>query len=110
MVGREAYQNPGVLLDVDRLYFGDKGSDRSDDKASSLFEQKQQAIRNLYPYIEKQCEKGALLHHISRHTLGLFNGMPGGRQYRRYLSENAHKKGAGPEILEAALQLVKPAL
>jgi tRNA-dihydrouridine synthase A len=57
----------------------------------------------MYPYIEEQLSKGAYLGHISRHMIGLFQAMPGARQWRRYISENAHKKGAGLEVLEAAL-------
>lgn len=96
MLGREAYQNPSVLMGVDSHFY------QEEDPATN----KKQAIRNLYPYIESQLAKGALLNHISRHTLGLFNGEPGARQYRRYISENAHKKGAGCEVIETALSLL----
>ena len=95
MLGREAYQNPSVLLDVDNIYFD-----------QPVKTDKKTAIRNLYPYIEEQLQKGALLHHISRHTLGLFNGEPGARQYRRYISENAHRRGADCEVIEKALNLI----
>lgn len=57
----------------------------------------------MYPYIEKELSGGAYLGHITRHMLGLFQNMPGARQWRRYISENAHKKGAGLEVVEAAL-------
>lgn len=116
MVGREAYHNPGILMDVDRQYFSlthqQEGESREDAdlptaSIETSLEAKKAAVRSLYPYIEEQLCKGALLHHISRHTLGLFNAMPGGRLYRRYLSENAHKKSAGPETLEQALERVK---
>ena len=43
---------------------------------------------------------------ITRHILGLFNGLPGARAWRRHLSEAAHKPGAGPEVIEAALEVV----
>ena len=95
MLGREAYQNPSVLLDVDNIYFD-----------QPVKTDKKTAIRNLYPYIEEQLQKGAFLHHISRHTLGLFNGEPGARQYRRYISENAHRRGADCEVIEKALNLI----
>lgn len=93
MLGREAYHNPSVLLDVDRLYYGDRVG-HSDKKA---------IVRALYPYIEQQLSQGAVLNHISRHTLGLFNGQPGARQYRRYLSEHAYRKNSGIDVLEQAL-------
>ncbi|MCK6265191.1 tRNA dihydrouridine(20/20a) synthase DusA [Vibrio sp. ZSDE26] len=96
MVGREAYQNPYLLADVDQRVFGhDKPVIERHDIAEMM-----------YPYIEKQLASGAKLGHISRHMLGLFQGMPGGRQWRRYISENAHKAGSGIEVLEAALAKV----
>lgn len=96
MVGREAYHNPALLADVDQLYYG--AEPREADKAA--------IIRSLYPYIEEQCGRGAPLHHISRHTLGFFHGQNGARLYRRHISENAHRRNAGPEIMEQALQLM----
>ncbi len=99
MLGREAYHSPEVLLDVDSLYYGAS----ADSGESSIGERKAAAIRALYPYVEAQRSKGALLHHISRHTLGLFQSQKGARLYRRHLSENAHRKDAGPEVFDQAL-------
>ena len=47
------------------------------------------------------------LTHMSRHLLGLFHGQPGGRQFRRYISENAQKSGAGLEVIESALDALE---
>ena len=96
MVGREAYQNPGILTTVDREIFGVEGAD-TDPVA---------VVRAMYPYIERELSNGTYLGHITRHMLGLFQGIPGARQWRRYLSENAHKAGADIEVLEQALRLV----
>ena len=96
MVGREAYQNPGILATVDREIFGIEGAD-TDPVA---------VVRAMYPYIERELSNGTYLGHITRHMLGLFQGIPGARQWRRYLSENAHKAGADIEVLEHALRLV----
>ena len=96
MVGREAYQNPGLLTKVDREIFG------STDPEPCPFA----VVRGLYPYIEQELAKGTYLGHITRHMLGLFQGIPGARQWRRYLSENAHKAGAGVSVVEHALSLV----
>ena len=63
-------------------------------------------VRSMYPYIEAELAKGTYLGHVTRHMLGLFQGIPGARQWRRYLSENAHKPGADVRVLEAALALV----
>ena len=94
MLGREAYHNPALLLDVDALYYGGAPCARS----------KTDVVRSLYPYIEEQLKDNrTTLHHITRHTLGLFNGQYGARLYRRHLSEKAPRKGAGIEVLEEAL-------
>ncbi|PPK20076.1 tRNA dihydrouridine(20/20a) synthase DusA, partial [Klebsiella pneumoniae] len=63
-------------------------------------------VRAMYPYIERELSQGTYLGHITRHMLGLFQGIPGARQWRRYLSENAHKAGADINVLEHALKLV----
>jgi len=96
MLGREVYQNPGILLDVDRELFG----------ATRTPLTGPEAIRALYPYIEAELSKGTYLGHITRHILGLFQSIPGARQWRRHLSENAHKPGAGIDVVEQALSLV----
>ena len=96
MVGREAYQNPGILTAVDREIFG---RDRADADPVDV-------VRAMYPYIERELSKGAYLGHITRHMLGLFQGVPGARQWRRHLSENAHKAGADIRVVEQALALV----
>ncbi len=93
MLGREAYHNPSVLMEADSRYFGSEEAVR--DKA--------EAVRRLYPYIEEHLRQGGPLNHISRHILGLFNGQPGARQFRRYLSENAFRKDAGCHTIEEAL-------
>ncbi len=96
MVGREAYQNPGIMAAVDRVIFGTTGPDA--DPAAT--------VRAMYPYIEQELSRGTYLGHITRHMLGLFQGVPGARQWRRHLSENAHKPGAGIQVVEQALAKV----
>lgn len=93
MIGREAYQSPYLLAEVDQIIFG---------KARPV-KKRSQIVHEMYPYIERQLSNGAYLGHITRHMLGLFQNMPGARQWRRYISENAHKKGAGIEVVETAL-------
>lgn len=96
MIGREAYQNPSILAHVDHQLFN----------ADYPITDTVAAVRALYPYIEKELANGTYLGHITRHILGTFQGIPGARQWRRHLSENAHKKGADLQVLEAALQFV----
>jgi tRNA-dihydrouridine synthase A len=97
MMGREAYQNPGILARVDSELFG----------ARSEVQDSVAIIESLYPYIERELSNGTYLGHITRHILGLFQGVPGARQWRRHLSENAHKPGADVRVVEAALDLVR---
>lgn len=97
MMGREAYQNPSILAAVDREIFGSQ----SEVKDSIAI------VEALYPYIERELANGTYLGHITRHILGLFQGVPGARQWRRHLSENAHKPGADVKTVEQALALVR---
>ena len=66
-----------------------------------------QAVEAMFPYIEKQLSQGVYLNHIVRHILGAFQNCKGARQWRRYLSENAFKQGAGIEVVETALSFVE---
>lgn len=96
MIGREAYQNPYVLAGVDAEIFGDNREVMS----------RHQVVETMLPYIESHLKNGGKLNHISRHMLTLFMGMTGAKQWRRYISENATKQGAGIEVIEHALSLV----
>ncbi|MDL5025606.1 tRNA dihydrouridine(20/20a) synthase DusA [Vibrio sp. TMPB1044] len=93
MIGREAYHSPFILAEVDLQIFG----------LDTPIKKRSQVVEEMYPYIERELSNGASLGHISRHMLGLFQSMPGARQWRRYISENAHKKGAGIEVMQTAL-------
>ncbi|GAM56642.1 tRNA dihydrouridine synthase A [Vibrio ishigakensis] len=93
MIGREAYQSPYILSEVDQRIFGE---DKPVIKRSDV-------VKAMYPYIDQQLSEGAYLGHITRHMLGLFQSMPGARQWRRHISENAHKKGADLKVLQDAL-------
>lgn len=100
MIGRAAYQRPAdILQDADRLIYGDTAPGRD---AFAVVE----AMR---PYIEQELSKGVRLASITRHMLGLFAGKPGARVWRRTLSENAHRAGAGLEVLDMALDAVQAA-
>lgn len=98
MLGRAAYQTPAVLADVDSLLFGDRS-------AIDVFE----AIAGYRPYMMDQLSRGAGLHAMTRHMLGIFAGRPGARAYRRHLSENAPRPNAGIQVLDEAVALVREA-
>lgn len=99
MLGRAAYQNPWLLADVDQALFGEANPVTSRD----------QVIDQLLPYLEEQLTRGVPLKHITRHLLGLYQGQPGARQFRRHISEHAHRPGAGIEVLLAARELTRRA-
>ncbi|MBF8222431.1 tRNA dihydrouridine(20/20a) synthase DusA [Halomonas sp. 328] len=96
MVGREAYQNPWLLAGVDAALYGEPGP----------AENRHAAARAFRPYIARRLAEGARLNHLTRHLLGLFQGCPGGRKFRRHLSEHAHREGAGLAVFDDALGLV----
>jgi tRNA-dihydrouridine synthase A len=101
MIGREAYQNPYVLAEWERALLDGVAP------APSRFE----VVERLLPYVERELAEGTPLRAISRHVLGLFNGVPGARAWRRRLSEAAHRPGAGAQLLLDAMSAVRlPAL
>ncbi|MFT5719810.1 MAG: tRNA-dihydrouridine synthase A [Motiliproteus sp.] len=98
MVGREAYQNPLLLAEVDQALYGGDAVDLD------------RMLMKLCHYCEQQLAQGAQLGWITRHVLGLYQGQPGARRFRRFISENAFRSDADVDILKQALALVKPEL
>ncbi|SED76480.1 tRNA-U16,U17-dihydrouridine synthase [Rhizobiales bacterium GAS188] len=98
MFGRAAYQNPGLLLDVDRELFG------SEPPVADAFA----AARAMRPLLAELARQKIAPHRLTRHMLGLFQGRSGARSYRRILATEATKPGAGPEMLDQALACVEP--
>lgn len=97
MMGREVYHNPFIMNEVDKRLYSDKTA-----RNSSELE-----ILNQYmDYMQKQLNQGVLLKHMSRHLLGLFTGKPGAKAWRRHISENAYKKGAGIEVIQQAVNYI----
>jgi len=93
MIGRAAYHRPSdILCQADPLIYG---TGTATDPVA--------VVRQMLPYIEAHLAAGGKLGQVTRHMLGLFAGKPGARQWRRILSENAHKPGVGPELVEEAL-------
>lgn len=92
MMGREAYHNPFVLAQVDREIYGDDPPPLTRDQVLDAF----------IPYCEHQIANGARLNHMARHVLGLYTGQPGGKRFRRFLSENGHRPDAPAGLLSEA--------
>jgi tRNA-dihydrouridine synthase A len=97
MMGREAYHNPYILTQVDRVVFNDN---------SRPVPSRHEIVRQTYPYIEKQLAKGTKMSSMTRHLLGLFHGMPGAGPWKRYISENVHKPSVSIDMLEQALKMI----
>lgn len=96
MIGRAAYHNPFLLADIEHQLFLQPLLDRK------------KVLFDFIPYVEKQLILGVSLQSMTRHILGLFAGQPGGKHWRRYLSEQARAKNAGPEVLLQALAAMSP--
>lgn len=97
MMGRAAYQNPGLMLDVDARIFA----------AAPVSSSARDALEKLVPYIEAHLAQGGKLSSVTRHILGLFPGRMGARAFRRHLATEATKPGAGVNVLREALSLIR---
>lgn len=92
MIGREAYSNPYLLAELQAELFAQKD-----------IPSRHEVVQKLLPYVQLQLEQGIKLSAITRHIVGLFQKVPGAAKWRRYISEHAHKSGAGVEVVEQAL-------
>lgn len=96
MMGRAAYQEPWRLLSVDPLFYGQP----------AWFASAKAAAAALLPYIERETAAGIPFYAIGRHVLGLFQGIPGARAYRRHIATHGVKTGASAQVLREALAMV----
>jgi len=95
MLGRAAYQSPAILADVDARFFGGERCDIGE------------AVMRYSEYVGERLAEGVPLNAMTKHMLGLFHGVPGARAFRRHLSENATRPGAGVAVLQDALAHLK---
>jgi tRNA-dihydrouridine synthase A len=99
MIGRAAYETPEILADADRRIYGAAEAESADLSA---------VIAAMADYADDRMRQGAPLSAITRHMLGLFQGRPGARAWRRHLSENAHLPTAAPQtLLDAAAKVLR---
>ena len=96
MLGRAAYHDPGLLGSVDARLFGELTAPVT----------AEEAVRGFLPYVDRKLSEGVRLAAMTRHLLGLFNGRPGARTWRRILTVEAIQPGAGLEVIEHALDAV----
>lgn len=97
MLGRAAYHNPWLLTELEAALGGSPPASR------------EQVVHAMVPYIRTHLAAGGRLAQVTRHMLGLFQGLPGARRWRRHLSERAHRAEADENVLLDALALVAPA-
>ena len=91
MIGRKAYGDPWFLVSLQGADAGPEQLDRRD------------IVVAMAEYAARQLERGARLHHVTRHMLGLFTGVPGARRWRRFISEHACRKDADERVLIESL-------
>lgn len=96
MIGRAIYHQPYLLAAADQRIFGDDSTVASEPEI----------VEQMLPYIEQRMREGRPLKSITRHMLGFFQGQPGAKRWRRYLSENAHLSGANTDVIRHALKLI----
>ncbi|MCJ7815202.1 MAG: tRNA dihydrouridine(20/20a) synthase DusA [Xanthomonadales bacterium] len=92
MLGRAAYHTPWLLAELQQELFGAPGVDS-----------REEAVEIMTRYIGVETARGVPVKNISRHVLGLFQGLPGARRWRRYISENAHLEAENDRLLLEAL-------
>ncbi len=97
MLGRAAYHDPYLLARLEHALYGTPLPSRED------------VLLRLRPYIEAELARGTALKHITRHLLGLYQGEPGARGFRRTLSEGAHLPGADWALIAQAMAPLRPA-
>ena len=77
MIGRSIYQNPYSLIEIERdIFKNDKNPTR------------EQVVEKLLEYVDKEVKLGTQVNHIMRHTVGLYHGQVGSKDWKRYLSDN----------------------
>ena len=98
MIGREAYNNPYFLANIDNELYSESNTTPS----------RMDIALEYMKYCENQLQNGARLHHMTRHMLGLFQGQPRARLFRKYLTENAYQPDVGIDVLKRALDVLTP--
>ncbi len=95
MIGRQAYYQPYFLAELENFF-----------NPNYFLPDRESIVNQMIPYIDKVLSEGGSLNNVTRHMLGLYNGMPGAKIWRRIISEKAHHKSAGSEVLTEALNAI----
>ncbi len=91
MLGRAAYQDPWILVELGQRL------------GQPVAESRAAVIQTMVDYAADHIRRGGRLQQVARHMLGLFHAQPGARRWRQLLSQNMHRADAGPELLLQAL-------
>ncbi len=98
MLGRAAYEHPWLLAEAEHRFLYGSSENRT----------RREVVNRYMAYMERELNRGTRLQSMARHLLGLFQGVPGAKAWRRYISENAPLPGAGVEVILEALKRVAP--
>lgn len=98
MVGREAYHNPWLLAQALPLF------------GEAALTSRDAVLEQYLAFAARELAEGVPLSQLTRHVLGLYQGLPGARRWRQHISENAHRKGAGLDVVRQAARHVQEAL
>ncbi len=96
MIGRAAYQNPFMLIEADKLFYGD----------DSPLQTREEILGKFKDYAVEQIDRGFNIKSLTRHVIGLYQGQPGARQYRRMLSDSIPKEINATQFLDNVIQTV----
>lgn len=96
MIGRAAYANPFLFARADQDFYPDANACMTPDQ--------QDVVLAYLPYVDRELAAGTRLRALTRHLVGLFQGIPGARSWRRYLSEHAGEDARGSAVVASALQ------
>jgi tRNA-dihydrouridine synthase A len=96
MIGRAAYDNPYLFATADREIFAEE----------AIVPSRREVVEAMVPYIDEWVGQGLKLNKITRHMLQLFSGQPGSRAWKRILTEQSCRSGAGSAVVQEALMQV----
>ena len=96
MIGRSIYQNPYSLVEIEKEIFNTSDSPS-----------REEVVKNLLEYLDNEVKKGTKVNHIMRHTVGLYHGQIGSKEWKRYLSDNMMAKDSDFQKAKHIMRIVQ---
>ena len=96
MVGRSIYQNPYFLVEIEKEIFNTTDSPS-----------REEVVKKLLEYLDNEVKKGTKVNHIMRHTVGLYHGQIGSKEWKRYLSDNMMAKDSDFQKAKHIMRIVQ---